>query len=177
MDNISNLADLQRVADSTTLLKEDSFGPEAMFESEPKQLADAHHPTVDDSDECILMSANNNSCLKHYKMIHLFKIMAVHPQIVSAYNDGEVISIHRYLTLATHGFCHGGKEFEIRLENNDALKHYEEGGYLMAEINSFIDKSTGMNEYKANRIVPLEKGVVINDYLLKPCWDDDRFII
>lgn len=60
-------ADLQGVANCTTLQKEDSFGPEAMFDSEPKQLADANHPIVDDSDECILMNANiikKIKCLK-----------------------------------------------------------------------------------------------------------------
>lgn len=68
--NYQNLsAASQRVVSCTTSQREDRFGPKAIFDSKPKQLADVHHPIVDDTDTSIQVNANINIIKKSNKKV------------------------------------------------------------------------------------------------------------
>ncbi len=105
----------------------------------------------------------------------LFKILKVNKLLVDAYDDGEVVSIHRYLKLATYGSYNGGKEFTILLSGEDAMKHFKNGGYVLADIT--IHKFRGYKDYTVNKIVPLEKSAAIDCSQDKAPWEysDDDF--
>lgn len=107
----------------------------------------------------------------------IFKVLSVYNQIVDAYDDGEVISIHRTLRLATHGIVGGGKGFEIELSDEDALKHFKKGGYVLADTDVSQNKYTGLKDYTVKRIVPLEKSAAIHGWNSKAPWEyqDDGF--
>lgn len=107
----------------------------------------------------------------------IFKVLGISDQIVVAYDDGEVISIHRTLRLATYGKVGGGKEFEVELSDEDALKHFKKGDYVLAQISVSKSRDISLKHYFVSKIFPLEKKVGIHDWHMKAPWDylDDVF--
>ena len=141
----------------------------------PKWLGDDEH-----SNENASCSNNKDNELQYFnfsKIMKIFKIIKANRQIVEAYDDGEVISIHRYLTLATCGSYKGGNEFTVLLSDEDALKHFKQGGFVMADITAGKETFRGLKTYTVNKIVPLEKSAVVNCSQGKAPWEysDDNF--
>ena len=141
----------------------------------PKWLGGDEHSNENAS--CSNNKDNEFQIFNFNKNMKIFKIIKANRQIVEAYNDGEVISIHRYLTLATCGSYKGGNEFTVLLSGEDALKHFKQDGYVLADITVGKVKFRGFKTYTANKIVPLEKSAAVHCYQIKAPWEytDNEF--